>query len=104
MLAQGAEWGRDLTLADSDRQSVWPFRIPSCRRSLRSSSRSASASGARGGRGGSTSRPQSDDRLFDYHSCIAEPLAAQIENGHRLALHNFRRGLRLARTQQLHDS
>src|SRR6516225_10643906 len=44
------------------------------------------------------------DRLFDYHSCIAGPLAAQIENRHRLALHNFRRGLQLARTQQLHDS
>ena len=26
------------------------------------------------------------DRLFDYHSCIAGPLAAQIENRHRLAL------------------
>ena len=39
------------------------------------------------------------DRLFDYHSGVARPLAAQIENGHRLALHNFRRGLQLARTQ-----
>ena len=102
MLAQGAEWGRDLTLADSDRQSVWPFRIPA-------EEACAVPRGRLGERSeGWARRPYLEaterDRIFDYHSCIAGPLAAQIENEHRLALHNFRRGLQLARTQQLHDS
>ena len=78
MLAQGAEWGRDLTLADSDRQSVWPFRIPAEEACAVPRGRLSERSE------GWARRPYLEaterDRIFDYHSCIGGPLAAQIEN------------------------